>query len=646
MSDDRLARVEARLAALEILVRQLVQSSSEFRVPRSDTSQAVPDLAAAVSALGQTPGTPEVPPLEPSLARRGMGKAERGTAVPRSHPIPRAPVISEEWLGTRGLLAVGVVFLVLGAGYLLKLSFDRGWISPLLRCVGGAGAGIGIGALGWTLHGRGYRTYGAALIGAGAAIIYLAVWAAARLYEFLPVTPAIAALALVSLALAAVAWAINTQALATAAALGAFFAPIVIGKEAGSVNLLLLYLGAMGASLGAVAWVRRWRATTFVVALAYFGIVATGVLSRASPAGLYLYAILGGCAGLYLGLRERWIETRFLAFWGGWGVLAVANHAADSHWATVVGGVILTAPVWWRALAAHAVLPDRDPAGRIGIGDTFYFYLTPSFLGAAVSTVIHGDLARHDGLVPALVALPYLAAGVTATRRPFALVGAAALAFAALAQWPDLRSVWALFAASALWAVLDHLQNRTDGRWYALLTFAAGFLQLTYLEDRRPGGEASFTGPWALSLWWSVATLLGFGAGLVRRYADEDPGWLRPLLWGLGGLVLLVGVTEELLRQFGGQRLAAGLSVSAWWILFAAGCFVLGFLRSRKALRYAGFGVAALALGKVLLVDLSTLDAFYRIGSVLILGIVSLGVAYTYHRRAGRTGPARGGTAP
>ncbi|HSB54903.1 MAG TPA: DUF2339 domain-containing protein, partial [Gemmatimonadales bacterium] len=84
-------------------------------------------------------------------------------------------------------------------------------------------------------------------------------------------------------------------------------------------------------------------------------------------------------------------------------------------------------------------------------------------------------------------------------------------------------------------------------------------------------------------------------------------------------------------------------SVSAWWILFAAGCFVLGFLRAQKPLRYAGFGVAALALGKVLLVDLSTLDAFYRIGSVLILGIVSLGVAYTYHRRAGRAGQARGG---
>ena len=42
--------------------------------------------------------------------------------------------------------------------------------------------------------------------------------------------------------------------------------------------------------------------------------------------------------------------------------------------------------------------------------------------------------------------------------------------------------------------------------------------------------------------------------------------------------------------------------------------------------------VAGLALGKVILVDLSTLDALYRVGSALILGVVSLAVAYAYHR--------------
>ena len=99
-------------------------------------------------------------------------------------------------------------------------------------------------------------------------------------------------------------------------------------------------------------------------------------------------------------------------------------------------------------------------------------------------------------------------------------------------------------------------------------------------------------------------------------------------------------MTGELTRAFhlsGLDRdtasLAGGLSVSAWWICFAAVCFLVGFRRQVKPLRMAGFMVAGLALLKVVFVDLSTLDALYRVGSAFILGVASLAVAYAYHRR-------------
>ena len=44
-----------------------------------------------------------------------------------------------------------MVALLLATGYLLKLSFERGWISPVLRCVGGALLGAVVGAIGWRL---------------------------------------------------------------------------------------------------------------------------------------------------------------------------------------------------------------------------------------------------------------------------------------------------------------------------------------------------------------------------------------------------------------------------------------------------------------------------------------------------------------
>jgi len=98
-------------------------------------------------------------------------------------------------------LAIGVTALLVAAGYLLKLSFERNWITPAMRCAGGVIAGLITGAIGWRLHQR-YRTYGAALVGAGAGIIYLSVWAASRLYGVLPSSAGIVGLALVSVALA------------------------------------------------------------------------------------------------------------------------------------------------------------------------------------------------------------------------------------------------------------------------------------------------------------------------------------------------------------------------------------------------------------------------------------------------------------
>ena len=54
-------------------------------------------------------------------------------------------------------LPAGDRFVVLAAGYLLKLSFDRGWISPAFRCAGGAIVGGVVGALGWRLYHRPHR---------------------------------------------------------------------------------------------------------------------------------------------------------------------------------------------------------------------------------------------------------------------------------------------------------------------------------------------------------------------------------------------------------------------------------------------------------------------------------------------------------
>jgi uncharacterized membrane protein len=190
--DDRIGRLEERLAALEAVVAGL-----PGRVPSGRMGSGEAGTQAGRRGSGEAGKEPTKPVTSAGLHSPGAGASPPprvpAVALPR---FPASPLNPEQWIGQRVLLAIGVVALILAAGYLLRLSFDRGWISPIMRCIGGACAGVIVGAVGWRLQPR-YRTYGAALIGCGAAIIFLSVWAAAQLYEVLPPTTGILGLAMV-----------------------------------------------------------------------------------------------------------------------------------------------------------------------------------------------------------------------------------------------------------------------------------------------------------------------------------------------------------------------------------------------------------------------------------------------------------------
>ncbi|HVQ48309.1 MAG TPA: DUF2339 domain-containing protein [Gemmatimonadales bacterium] len=589
---------------------------------------------------------------QPSTPAQAAPRPRGPTAQPATAPPPRRPAApllsSEQWIGQRVLLAVGVVALILAAGYLLRLSFDRGWISPVMRCIGGAGAGLIVGALGWRLHPR-YRTYGAALIGCGAAIIYLSVWAAARLYGVVPPTTGILSLALVSVSLAMIAYAIDVEALGATAAVGAFFAPLLLGRNNADADLLLLYLACMAAGLGFVAARRSWRLTMFVVALSFFGVAYAGAADRGSPWGVLLYGVLGGSAGIHVGLREHWWETRFLSFSGGWTFVAAASRQLDHPWAIFAAGLVLALPVWWFALRNERMLAfPLGPGARApgwSLGEALYFLLTPLLLGWTIHQLDRHWFDTHRGAAALLVGLPYLVAGYQRVRPAFALVAAAALGTAAWNHWSGVPRVWALLALVLLWAAVDHPTRRTDGRWYSLATLWA-VLQQLFGEAllRRTADDAAFFGPWAVALWATALVSMLLAAGLWRR-AGLAGGSPVPQggLWALGGALILFGVTAEIRRYFNLKTLSAytaslasSLAVSAWWLVFAAALVGLGFRRGLKPARVAGLGVAGLAVIKVLVFDLSSLDALYRVGSVFILGLVFLLLAYLYHRQ-GRT---------
>jgi uncharacterized membrane protein len=159
------------------------------------------------------------------------------------------------------------------------------------------------------------------------------------------------------------------------------------------------------------------------------------------------------------------------------------------------------------------------------------------------------------------------------------------------------------------------------------------------------------------ALWnrWLLARVAGSAAvalagALVRPRARVAASALHAVA---GGALLLVLSLGWYGHQGWRARDAAGdaetaqrarwlgqVGLSVLWTLYAAGLLAFGFLRAAALVRYAGLGLLGIVFLKVMVVDLSRLDAIYRILSFAVLGVVLFGVAYFYQRSQNRRAPA------
>ncbi|MBA2626718.1 MAG: DUF2339 domain-containing protein, partial [Gemmatimonadales bacterium] len=335
-----------------------------------------------------------------------------------------------------------------------------------------------------------------------------------------------------------------------------------------------------------------------------------------------------------------------LSFWGGWALIATSGNARAGL-PLLLAAAIMAAPVWWHGMRSPRIWPEQTApllrGAEWSMGEVLHFFVTPLFLAWALHRQAPAYFDAKRGLAALVVAVPYVIAGYAGRRPAFALVAAAAFATAAILHWHNVTAVLVLVALAAIWAAADHVFERSDGRWYAVPTLIAALMHLLMYDALRRGAVSpAFVDPWALALWMALALTVILAMGLWRPAgAERDVRAMRTVLWVGAGVLLLFGVTAEIQRYFvqhtarlAAARLAGGLAVSAWWLAFATALVLFGFRRGSQPVRQFGLGVAALAVAKVLLVDLSSLDALYRVGSVFILGLMSLLVAYRYHRHA------------
>ena len=633
MTDERdaIERLERRVAQVEDIVRKLL---AQRIARRESTSVAAP-----------------LPGAEPVAA-----------AVPRpviaAPAVPRPAVDLEQWFGQKGLLAVGIFGLIATAGYLLKYAFDRGWISPSVRVTGGVVAGAIIAIVGERVLARGLRTYGASLIGAGGGLAYLALWAAAGPYA-LVARPAGVVLLAATTALAG--WRAvrhRVEALAIWALLGAYLAPLFLPQPTARPENLLGYFAILAFGSGYVAYRMGWRTTFDLNVLGYFGLPAALGGQRFAPGIWMAYLSLGGAAALLATARTRWPEARVGAFVFSWSLLLGIDLPAGIERLRRIdlsaGAVLLLAALWpHRATSPFTGLvadpPRNGPTTSFmrrhmrgdAVGEALIFIASPMLFLLLAAWNRPALLAGWEGAVPAATAALYLGLGWRGRVAHFVGMGIALLGWAVAAQWDDVPVALGWAALGALGVAADRWLDQRGGRDVGVALLGCAFWnvfavsQVDLAATHRP-----FVSQWSLG-WYGVVAASAVAAVWWRARAGEV-GWPtlgRPALWGLAGLGLLFGGTIELQHFFAasarpGATLAGKLAVSTYWLFYAAALVWAGFRLAKKPVRSAGLALAALASAKVVLVDLSNLEALYRVGSTFVLALIALGVAYAYNRRA------------
>jgi uncharacterized membrane protein len=447
-----------------------------------------------------------------------------------------SPESIETAIGSRWLLYVGVIAVIVGVAYFEKLAVDNQWIGQGARVLQGGVAGLLLMYGGLRFIRAGYPIYGQMLAGGGIAIQYVSIYAAFNFYHLIDRPLAFTLLLLVTILAASFADRQRSQGLALMAVGGGFATPFLLPGETDAQIALFGYDAILIAGTMYLAHRRHWPALN-VVSYGLTVFTAAVWADRFYDSSKYLATelFLTLFCGMYLYiLRQSWKSGR-----------------SDAD----LSNLLWTAPVAYY-LASIAILSSH-PAGML------VYLLALALAGAFVSVQVTGRgnpilrlvflaatafplvqwatrYAGDDWLAPGLatvtaVYLIHLIAHLEATRRAdhrlnmleIAVLHAMGLNAFVAAYWlihaVNLDAVAPAAALFAVWQGAVAFWLWSSDREHALHFAALGFTLLMIAIGLQ------FEGAW-ITMGWAAE-----GAVVVWLGLRERRDWLR-----VGGLVLLV----------------------------------------------------------------------------------------------------------
>jgi uncharacterized membrane protein len=603
-----LRELVAQLTGRVYRLEQLLHAPSSPLVPGKPASEYAPRAPGSEARELETPSTISAP--APGV---------------RLETVPSPPDSLERRIGSQWLNRIGVVAVLIGVSYFLKLAFDNGWVGPGLRVLIGLIAGVGLCWWSERFRRPNSLAFSYSLKAVGAGILYLSLWASFQLYHLIPGAIAFLAMMLVTAVTAGISIAQDAELLAGLALLGGLLTPILCGTHENSEATLFAYLLLLSFGAFVLQRVKPWPRILFGAFLGCFLLGAAWYGSYYSDdqfaESLLLFTLLFALfavAPLYAMLepeRDRTSQQTGL-------LLAIFNAAA---YFSAVYSLLET---------SGTSVQSRASAYALGLALVY----------AALAVAIDRRVDEHPGVERLLPVVHYgIAVAFLTIAIPLKLhehwITLAWLLEGALVFWVGAstgRRLVKLFATVVFvlgllrlltldlynWRVQSPLFN---ARFATLAVAIAVLLWMIYLDYRSPH---RLSGDTAMAVAVVVVNLLAlFAVGmeihdsfeLRRRLLYADPEARHAL------------------------QILCSFSYSAMIMFYGAGLMWLGFARRSALLRWQAILLIAATVIKVFLFDVWGLDHGWRVLSFIILGALLLAVSYAYQRDwIGLQGPRSG----
>ncbi len=609
--------------------------------------------------------------------------------------VPGSSSSLENRLGAQVFNRVGIIALMIGVTWFLKLAIDKQWIGEVGRILIGLVAGAGVIVWSERFRRKGFSAFSYSLKAIGSGVLYLTLWAAYQLYHLMPSEACLGGMILITAWNAYMAWAQNAELLAAYALAGGLATPLLLSTGGNHEAFLFTYLLAIDMATVALVRIKPWQRLllgAFPATVLYF--IAWYARFYEEPA----FAVTTVFAGLFflvfafvpLGSRTPESEphrglfrslSRFLPEillpLGNAAFISLALYslmqASGRHWFL---------PWLMLILAATYLLMARLPQGSVPAA--MHLSLAVVFLTIAIPLKASGHWITIAWLVEG-VALLWVSARVASSPADAEGRSSRSSDASSVLRWLSAGSlVLGLggLLAMPFWFDAGQTQPLFNHNLATALVAAAAFAATAWLALRTRRIDRVAFPAWSQFAFLSliavnlVAVLLGLREIVTSRYGpsphspflNADFGMaliglamlsavaavaLRiavadetTLLWAhlSGGsiivinlLAILTGVREieslwPVTAANSDSELRRALAVSAFLMAYGAVLLAAGFWRRTAFIRWQALILLVFTIGKTFLYDMRNLSQGYRVVSFLGLGALLMTVSFAYQK--------------